>query len=113
MNDYKISVSPLAAEQIKIQLEKRGTPDGYLRLGIKGSGCSGFSYVIQFEDDPPRDRDIIFDTENIKIVVDKKSIIYLDGSVLDWEKTLMSQGFKFINPNEKSTCGCGLSFTVD
>ncbi len=108
----QVFVSSIAAEQIKLQLEKRGTPNSYLRLGIKGGGCSGFSYVLQFEDDLPRDKDFVFEEHNIKIVVDKKSLVYLNGSTLDWEKTLLKQGFKFNNPNEKSSCGCGHSFTV-
>lgn len=110
--EYTIFLSEVAAEQIKLQLEKRGTPNAALRLGIRGGGCSGFSYVLQFEDDPPRDRDEVFYHYNIKIVVDKKSLVYLNGSTLDWEKTLMKHGFKFVNPNEKSSCGCGESFTV-
>jgi iron-sulfur cluster assembly protein len=109
---YTISVSPKAAEQVKNQLIKRGTPEAYLRLGIKGGGCSGFSYVIQFEDSPPKEKDFLFEMEGVKVLVDKKSILYLNGSILDWEKTLMNQGFKFVNPNEKSSCGCGHSFTV-
>lgn len=112
MNQYNISISPKAAEQVKSQLMKRGTPDSYLRLGVKGAGCSGYSYVIQFEDEPPREKDFLFEIEGIKILVDKKSVLYLNGSTLDWEKTLMRNGFKFVNPNEKSTCGCGSSFTV-
>jgi len=111
-NTYHIFVSPIAAEQVKLQLERRGTPQSCLRLGIKGGGCSGFSYVLRFEDDPPKDRDVVFEQHNIKIVVDKKSLVYLNGATLDWEKSLMKQGFKFINPNEKSSCGCGHSFTV-
>lgn len=110
--EYTISISEIAAEQVKLQLEKRSTPESYLRLGIKGGGCSGFSYVLRFEDDPPKDKDLVFDQHGIKIVVDKKSIVYLNGATLDWEKTLMKQGFKFVNPNEKSSCGCGHSFTV-
>ena len=110
--NFQIFVSVLAAEQVKNQLTKRGTPQSYLRLGIKGGGCSGFSYVLQFEDTAPRDKDLVFDLEGVHVIVDKKSILYLNGCTLDWEKTLMSQGFKFINPNEKSSCGCGHSFTV-
>lgn len=109
---YNISISPKAAEQVKNRLVKRGTPESYLRLGVKGGGCSGFSYVIEYEDNPPRDKDLIFEMEGIKLVIDNKSILYLNGSILDWEKTLIHQGFKFSNPNEKSTCGCGTSFTV-
>ena len=109
---YTIAVSPKAAAEVKSQLTKRGTPESYLRLGIKGGGCSGFSYVLQYEDSPPREKDLLFESEGVKVIVDKKSILYLNGSILDWEKTLMNQGFKFVNPNEKSTCGCGHSFTV-
>lgn len=109
---YQISVSVKAAEQIKLQLQKRGTPSAYLRLGIRGGGCSGFTYVLQYEDDPPKQKDLVFISEGINVVVDTKSIIYLNGSILDWEKTLMNQGFKFVNPQEKASCGCGHSFTV-
>lgn len=109
---YNISLSTKAAEQIKSQLNKRGTPEAYLRLGVKGGGCSGYAYVIQFEDNPPREKDLFFELEGVKILVDKKSILYLNGTVLNWEKTLMHQGFKFTNPNEKSSCGCGTSFSV-
>lgn len=111
-NIYKISISVKAAEQIKLQLKKRGTPESYLRLGVKGSGCSGHSYFLQYEDSSPRAKDLVFDSEGINIIVDTKSIIYLNGSTLDWEKTLIHQGFKFINPQEKTKCGCGSSFTV-
>jgi iron-sulfur cluster assembly protein len=109
---YNISISPKAAEQVKIRLIKRGTPESYLRLGVKGGGCSGFSYVIQFEDNPPKEKDLLFEMEGVKILVDKKSILYLNGSILNWESTLIHQGFKFNNPNEKSTCGCGTSFSA-
>lgn len=109
---YKVSVSPAAAEKIKERLAKRGSPDGYVRLGVKGGGCSGFTYVLQFEDTPPKLKDIVFDVEGVHVVVDTKSIHYLDGTTLDWEKTLMNHGFKIVNPNEKSKCGCGHSFTV-
>lgn len=109
---YHISISPVAAEQVVKQLEKRGTPNAYLRLGIKGGGCSGFSYVLQYEDNLPREKDVVFEEHNVKIVVDKKSLVYLNGSTLDWETSLLKRGFKFVNPNEKSTCGCGHSFSV-
>jgi len=101
-----------AAEAARAQLAKRGTPEAMIRLGVKGGGCSGFSYVIEFEDGAARDRDRVFEREGVKFVVDKKSLLYLAGTILDWEKTLMNQGFKFRNPQEKSTCGCGHSFQV-
>lgn len=110
---YQITISSKAAEQVKQQLEKRGTPDAYLRLGLRGGGCSGFTYVLQFEDTEPKEnRDIVFVENDVRIVVDKKSILYLNGATLDWEQTLMKKGFKFLNPNEKSSCGCGHSFNV-
>jgi iron-sulfur cluster assembly protein len=110
--EYQIFVSEVAAEQIKEQLQKRGTPDGFLRLGVKGGGCSGFSYVLRFEDSSPREIDKTFQINGVNIVVDTKSLLYLKGCTLDWETSLVKRGFKFINPNEKSQCGCGHSFTV-
>ncbi|WP_394837034.1 iron-sulfur cluster assembly accessory protein [Pendulispora rubella] len=107
-----ITVSPAAVEAIRAQIQKRGVPNTSLRVGIRGGGCSGFSYVIEFHDGPPRARDRVYDYGDVRVVVDPKSLIYLNGSVLDWEKTLMKQGFKFVNPNEKTSCGCGHSFTV-
>ncbi len=101
-----------AAEYARTKLEKRETLAAAVRLGIKGGGCSGFSYVIQFDDDAPKARDYAYEVDNIRFIVDKKSLVYLAGSALDYEKTLMFQGFKFKNPNEASSCGCGHSFTV-
>lgn len=109
---YQVGISTDAAEKVKEQLAKRGTPEAYLRLGVKGGGCSGFSYVLRFEDSAPKPKDIVFDIEGVHIVVDNKSILYLNGCILDWEKTLMNHGFQIVNPNEKSKCGCGQSFTI-
>jgi iron-sulfur cluster assembly protein len=111
-NKLALEITVKAAEAARAQLAKRGTPEAMIRLGVKGGGCSGFSYVIEFEDAAPRDRDRVFEREGVKFVVDKKSLLYLAGTVLDWEKTLMNQGFKFRNPQEKSSCGCGHSFQV-
>jgi iron-sulfur cluster assembly protein len=112
-----IGVSPKAVDAIRVALHKRGTPDAALRVGVKGGGCSGFSYAIEFSDDPPRKGDTVLEfTEEgkstVRVFCDKKSILYLGGSILDYEKTLMYQGFKFKNPHEASRCGCGHSFTV-
>jgi iron-sulfur cluster assembly protein len=112
-----IGVSPKAVEGVRTALAKRGTPDAALRIGVKGGGCSGFSYVIEFSDDPPRSGDTVLEfpeegQSTVRVFCDKKSILYLGGSVLDYEKTLMYQGFKFRNPQEASKCGCGHSFTV-
>ncbi len=112
-----ILVTAKAATAIRKQLLKRGTPDASLRVGLRGGGCSGFTYVIEFHDGPPRARDIVLDVateagEPVRVVVDPKSLLYLSGSTLEWEQTLMKQGFKFVNPHEKAGCGCGHSFNV-
>ena len=112
-----LTVSLRAVEAIKKQIQKRNVPDTSLRVGIRGGGCSGFTYVIEFHDGPPRARDHQFDYTSedgtsVRVVVDPKSLVYLNGTTLDWEQKLMSQGFKFVNPNEKTSCGCGHSFTV-
>ncbi len=112
-----LSVSPAAVDAIARQMKKRGTPEASLRLGIRGGGCSGFTYVIEFHDAPPHARDRVLDYvasdgAKVRVVVDPKSLLYLDGTVLEWEQTLMRHGFKFANPNEKTGCGCGSSFGV-
>ncbi|HTA92818.1 MAG TPA: iron-sulfur cluster assembly accessory protein, partial [Polyangiaceae bacterium] len=105
-----LAVSASAVEAIARQMKKRGTLDASLRLGIRGGGCSGFSYVIEFHDGPPHARDRVLDYvakdgTPVRLVVDPKSFVYLNGTTLDWEQTLMQQGFKFVNPNEKAGCG--------
>jgi iron-sulfur cluster assembly protein len=112
-----IAVSQKAVDAMRAQITKRGTPNAAIRVGLRGGGCSGFSYVIEFDDNPPRTGDLVLEfpeegKPTVRVFCDKKSIIYLGGSVLDWEKTLMFQGFKFKNPNEASSCGCGHSFNV-
>jgi iron-sulfur cluster assembly protein len=107
-----IAITDAAVAYAKEKLAKRGTPNAAIRLGIKGGGCSGFSYVIQFEDDAPKARDYLYEADGVRFIVDKKSFVYLAGSVFDFEKTLMFQGFKFRNPQEATSCGCGHSFTV-
>jgi iron-sulfur cluster assembly protein len=107
-----VTITDAAAEYAKKRLAQRGTPDAAVRLGVRGGGCSGFSYVIEFADEPPRERDLVFEAGGVRFYVDKKSFVYLAGSALDYEKTLVFQGFKFKNPQEASRCGCGHSFTV-
>lgn len=112
-----ISIAQNAVDAIALQIAKRNMPGTALRVGIRGGGCSGFSYVIEFHDGEPKPRDVVYDLvatsgTPVRVVVDKKSLLYLNGSTLEWEKTLMRQGFKFVNPNEKASCGCGTSFTV-
>ena len=108
MEDH-ISITAEAAAQIKQQLEARQTPNAYLRLGLKSGGCNSFTYLIRFEEEI-KDNDQVFVSQDIKVVVDPKSFTYLKGCVLDWDSSLMKQGFTFTNPNAKSGCGCGKSF---
>ena len=107
----QVQVTPKAVVKAREALVKRGTPDAMLRLGVRGGGCSGFSYVIEFAD-AASVRDQVFDFEGLKVVVDPKSLVFLNGSTLDYETKLMSHGFKFVNPNESAGCGCGESFGV-
>jgi iron-sulfur cluster assembly protein len=112
-----ITITQAAVDAAAAQIAKRNVPGTSLRVGIRGGGCSGFSYVVEFHDGDPRARDVVYDLtasdgSPVRFVVDKKSLLYLNGATFDWEKTLMRQGFKFVNPNEKSSCGCGTSFTV-
>src|ERR1044071_5072348 len=99
-------------EKIKSAMAKEGvSPEqGGLRVGVQGGGCSGLSYNIRF-DSHPRERDRIFQFDDVRVVVDPKSFIYLHGMTLDYQETLMQQGFVFVNPNAKKSCGCGTSFS--
>lgn len=108
----EIRITAEAVTYAKKRLAARGTPDAAVRLGVRGGGCSGFNYVIEFSDDPPRAKDTVNQLDGVKFYVDKKSLIYLAGSTLDYENTLMFQGFRFKNPQEATRCGCGHSFTV-
>ena len=101
----------MAGRSPKKAIARRETPAVALRLGVRGGGCSGVSYVIEFAD-KIRERDNVFAFDDLRVVVDPKSLVYLRGSVLDYEVKLMSHGFKFKNPNEKKGCGCGESFGI-
>ena len=113
-----IRLTPKALKRIRAAMAKENvSPEqGGLRVGIQGGGCSGLSYSIRFDSKArERDRTFSFDddtTQPIRIFVDPKSFIYLTGMVLDFEETLMRQGFNFINPNSTKSCGCGSSFTA-
>ena len=107
-----IHLTDRAIKQIRVAMAKENVaPDqGGLRLGVQGGGCSGLSYNIRF-DTQPRERDRVYDYEGVRVFVDPKSFIYLNGMTLDYEETLMRQGFNFINPNSTKSCGCGSSFS--
>jgi iron-sulfur cluster assembly protein len=108
-----LQVTPKAVARIKSAMVKEGisAEEGGLRLGVLGGGCSGLSYSIKF-DTRPRERDRIYEFDGVRVFVDPKSFLYLHGMVLDYEETLMRQGFNFINPNSSRSCGCGSSFSA-
>lgn len=105
-----ISLTNAAAEHVKSFLQNRGSGIG-LRLGVRTTGCSGMAYVLEFADDV-LDNDTVFEDNDVKVVVDAKSLIYLDGTELDFAKEGLNEGFKFNNPNVRDECGCGESFNV-
>jgi iron-sulfur cluster assembly protein len=107
-----LQVTPKAVARIKSAMVKEGISpeEGGLRLGVLGGGCSGLSYSIKF-DTRPRERDRIYEFDGVRVFVDPKSFLYLHGMTLDYEETLMRQGFNFVNPNSSRSCGCGSSFS--
>ena len=105
-----MQLTEIAAQRVQNFLKSRGKGIG-LRLGVKTTGCSGMAYVIEFVDELD-DSDTVFETNGVKVVVDPKSLIFLDGTQVDFSKEGLNEGFQFINPNAKDACGCGESFTV-
>jgi iron-sulfur cluster assembly protein len=105
-----ISVSDTAAQRARTFLENRGSGIG-LRLGVKTTGCSGLAYVLEFVDEI-NDDDQVFEDKGIKVIIDGKSLVYLDGTHLDFIKDGLNEGFEFTNPNANGECGCGESFNV-
>jgi iron-sulfur cluster assembly protein len=108
-----VQVTERALERVRAAMEKEGiSPEqGGLRLGVQGGGCSGLSYNIRF-DTQPRERDRVFQFGSVRLFVDPKSFIYLSGMILDYENSLIKQGFNFVNPNASRSCGCGSSFSA-
>jgi iron-sulfur cluster assembly protein len=105
-----IQVTPKAVDRIRKTFAKEGVTGG-LRLGVLGGGCSGLSYQFKF-DARERPTDKVIDYDGVKIFVDPKSMVFLDGMTLDYQESLMQSGFVFENPNAKKSCGCGTSFTA-
>ncbi len=106
-----IQVTPKALQKIREAFAKEGVSGGGLRLGVLGGGCSGLSYQFKYEPQP-RATDKIFEFEDIKIFIDPKSMVYLNGMTLDYKESLMYSGFAFDNPNAAKSCGCGSSFSA-
>lgn len=105
-----VTLSAAAAAHVSNFITKRGKGIG-IRLGVKTSGCSGMAYKLEFADAPEPD-DIVFESHGLKLLIDPKSLPYLEGTELDYTREGLNEGFKFINPNVKDQCGCGESFTV-
>ncbi|MBD2432066.1 MULTISPECIES: HesB/IscA family protein [Fischerella] len=108
-----IQLSEAALRQVKLLQEKQGGKDLCLRVGVRQGGCSGMSYLMDFED-PSKitPNDDVFDYDGFKIVCDRKSLLYLYGLMLDYSDAMIGGGFQFTNPNASQTCGCGKSFGV-
>ena len=106
-----VALTDAALTEVKRLLDLQGITEGGLRLGVKGGGCSGLSYTINF-DDKIGEFDTVTEVDGVKVIVDAKSAIYLQGMTLDFQKDLVSGAFKFINPNATKTCGCGESFSA-
>lgn len=109
-----ITLTERAANEIRTIIQQQGLPDGAtkLRVGVKGGGCSGFSYLLDLTEEPKSETDEELDCNGVKILVDMKSYLYLNGVEIDFKDEVMGRGFLFKNPNATSTCGCGSSFTA-
>jgi iron-sulfur cluster assembly protein len=106
-----VHVTPKAVGKIRAAFEREGVKGG-LRLGVLGGGCSGLSYQFKFAPEP-RPRDLVFEFEgDVRVFVDPKSILFLDGMTLDWQDSIMQSGFVFQNPHATKSCGCGTSFSA-
>lgn len=105
-----ITLTDAAADRVRTFLDNRGKGIG-LRLGVRTTGCSGMAYVLEFADELD-DTDVVFEDNDVKVIIDRKSLVYLDGTELDFGKEGLNEGFRFNNPNVKGECGCGESFNV-
>ncbi len=106
-----IVVTSRAAKVMREQLARRGTPQAAIRLGIRGGGCTGYSYLFEFDDREPRASDHVVVKDGVRVHVDPKSMLLLKGTEVDFETGIRGHGFKFNNPNIKDSCGCGESIT--
>jgi len=108
LSKREIEITEAAASEIAKQRDKRGTPDATIRIGVRGGGCTGFTYVFEWAE-KIRPTDTVFTEHGVSVVVDPKSLVYLGGMQLDFVRGMMGHGFKFNNPNAKGSCGCGES----
>ncbi len=105
-----ITMTEAAARHVQCSLDGRGKGEG-IRLGVRTTGCSGLAYVLEFVDEVASG-DQVFESHGVKVVIDPKSLVYLDGTELDFTREGLNEGFKFNNPNVRGECGCGESFNV-
>jgi iron-sulfur cluster assembly protein len=108
----RVKLTPEAVEYAKKKRVELGKPLAALRLGVRGGGCAGFTYVTDFTEDPPRRRDVVYEYDGLSVYVDNRSLEYIEGSVISFENTLMYQGLKWNNPQQETSCGCGLTFSL-
>jgi iron-sulfur cluster assembly protein len=111
VREFPVQFEPAAFDQIRRLLERKGHPGAFLRVGVKGGGCTGLEYVLKIED-RRLDFDLEYEQDGILVVCDAKSAMYLAGSTLKWTGNLIGGGFQFDNPNAERSCGCGTSFSV-
>jgi len=107
-----ITLSPTALQEVKRLMQEEQKPNMGLRIGVKGGGCSGFSYHMGVEEAVPKQYDTVLEQDGVKILVDAKSHLYLDGTTIEFKTGMMGGGFEFQNPVAKKSCGCGHSFGV-
>ena len=105
-----VTLTDRAAQHVQRYIEKRGKGVG-LRLGVKTTGCSGLAYKLEFADEVMPE-DVTFESNGVRVLIDPKSLAYLDGTELDFVREGLNEGFKFNNPNERDRCGCGESFRI-
>ncbi len=109
---HPLIITERAAKVMRAQLDKRGTPQGAIRFGIRGGGCTGYSYMFQFEDGEPRRKDTVIAAEHgVRVYLDPKSLLLVRGTEIDFETGIRGHGFRFANPNVDSSCGCGESIS--
>ena len=106
-----ITITEEASKQMLGMLERRGTPDAYIRLGIKTAGCSGLGYRLEYAD-VMEEGDELVEEKGAKVLIDPKALIYIIGTEIGFETSDLKEGFVFVNPNQKGECGCGESFTI-
>ena len=107
-----VRLTPAAVEWVKRRRERVGKPLAALRVGVKGGGCAGYSYVTDLVEDGPSARELVYEFDGLTVYVDERSLRFIGGSTIDAKNSLMYQGLKFDNPNEDKSCGCGATFSV-